>query len=735
MTGSSISRIALCAGISFLACAAATPALAADAPLAPAAADGGEAPVDSDGFAEIIVTASKKADAQNVQEVPFAVTAFGAEQLDQQHVRSLDGLSYSAPNVQLEDVGTAPGYANFSIRGLGINSSIPSIDPTVGVFIDGIYMGISAGILFDTFDLEGVEVLRGPQGLLFGRNVTGGAVVVRTTTPGNTLKIDARAAVETGLNKIASVVVSGPLIKDKLSAKLAVYYNDDDGYFTNKFNNNHDFGANKTTILRGALRFTPSDAVDITGRYEHGRTRGDGAVVSNFGLFRRESFGISVNEEGVSKSDWDQATGEINIDTAFGNGRITDVGGYRAYTAFVTSDIDSSPNYSFHADTLTRQHQWSNELRYAGTFGPVELTTGLYYFQQYINYLELRRLAGGALKISGGGVQHQKTYGAFVSTDVHVSDTFTINAGVRYSYEKKRVRVANLIGNLCDPIVTKTCSRYGFADSQTWSDPTYKLGVQWQPSRDTQLYGYYARGFRSGGYNFRNGNVTVAPGPFDSEKQDSFELGLKQEFGRVLRLNLAAFHNKVFGLQREIITPVLPIGTTQVIRNSADVRIQGFEAEALLRVGDHLELAGQVGYTDAKYTKIFFDLTGDRVITAKDFALQPPRLAPWTYGGSASFTHEFGQGGNEFNARFAYSHRDASWSNDANTGLLSSANMIDLNFSVTTADKRWKFSIYGDNMLDDQTEGNVSPLPFFAKSTFSSINKGRVLGAEVTFKY
>ncbi|MGQ2958696.1 TonB-dependent receptor plug domain-containing protein, partial [Agrobacterium sp.] len=132
---------------------------------------------------EIIVTATKKGYGENVQDVPIAVTAYGEAQLDAKFVQNLQSLSYDVPNVQLEDVGSTPGYANFSIRGLGINSSIPSIDPTVGVFIDGVYLGINAGVVFDNFDLEGLEVLRGPQGLLFGRNVTGGAVVVRTSRP------------------------------------------------------------------------------------------------------------------------------------------------------------------------------------------------------------------------------------------------------------------------------------------------------------------------------------------------------------------------------------------------------------------------------------------------------------------------------------------------------------------------------------------------------------------------
>jgi len=745
-----ILRSTLWLGASSLALAAPAFAQPVPAPAAPAPSAGSTPPVSpndppiqiaqSGGLDEIVVTASKKSEAQNVQKVPFAVTAFGTKQLEEQHVRTLKNLSYSAPNVQLEDVGTAPGFANFSIRGLGINSSIPSIDPTVGVFVDGVYMGISAGILFDTFDLAGVEVLRGPQGLLFGRNVTGGAVVVRTSTPGNAFHADGRVAFESGNNLIGSFTVSGPLVKDKLAAKIAVYYDDDGGYFTNQFNNNHHFGKSRTLIARTALRFTPSESTEFIGRYEHGRTRGDGAVVSNFGLFGPDSFGISLNEEGKSNSNWDQAILETNFRNLPGDGVITNIAGYRKYDAFVTSDIDGSPSYTFHADTLTRQHQFSDELRYAGTFGNIELTAGLYYFKQYINYLEKRRLFGGAAIISGGGVQHQTTMGAFASTDWHVAPTITINAGIRYSKEKKRVAVANLIGNLCDPIVTLTCSVYGFHDSHSWKDPTYKLGAQFQPSSATQLYGYYARGFRSGGYNFRNQSIVddrgkpVLPGPFDSEKQDSFELGLKQQFGRAVRLNLAMFHNFIKGTQREIIQPLITSGTTQIIRNSANLRINGAEGELLVRVNPFLTLSGQFGYTDAKYTVVLADLNGDKKVDALDLALKPPRVAPWTYGAALNFDHPLGAD-YKMGVRVGFNHRDASFSNDANTGRLNGADMVDFNLSLARRSDRWKLSFYGNNLLDRETQGNVSPLPFFKGSTFSSINKGRVLGIEAAFKY
>jgi iron complex outermembrane receptor protein len=145
---------------------------------------------------EIVVTARKRE--ESAFDVPVAITALNSEQLDVLKVRDIQSLSVGLPNVAFDDIGTTRGVANFSIRGIGVNSSIPSIDPTVGTFVDGVYLGTNAGTVFDVFDLESIEVLRGPQGTLFGRNVTGGAVLLRTKLPGEEFEGKFKVAVEGG---------------------------------------------------------------------------------------------------------------------------------------------------------------------------------------------------------------------------------------------------------------------------------------------------------------------------------------------------------------------------------------------------------------------------------------------------------------------------------------------------------------------------------------------------------
>jgi iron complex outermembrane receptor protein len=689
---------------------------------------------------EVVVTATKKGYAENVQDVPLAVTAFGSRQLESLNFKNLTSLSYSIPNVQLENIGTTSATANFSIRGLGINSSIPSIDPTVGVFVDGVYMGINAGILFDNFDLDGIEVLRGPQGVLFGRNVTGGAVLVRTKAPTNTFQMESHVGVETGPNYIADASISGPIIPDVLSAKLAAYHDDDAGWFRNDLNQRR-FGGSKQTVVRPALRWTAGTNFDATLRAEHGETSGYGPPAQNHALFSRDSFDFSIDDRGTASSKWTQAFLESNLAVPFGAGKITNIFGWRKYETGSAGDIDATSNFVFHAEFGTRQDQRSEELRYAGTFGPAQLTTGLYYFQQNILYLERRLLAGGLLDLTGGGDGDFSTAGAFAATDWTVTHTLKFNVGLRYTHEHKSARVATVRpggGSVSDLTIVPD-----FADSHSWHDVSPRVGFQWTPADSSHIYGYWAKGFRSGGYNFRNTDPGVTPGPFDSEDQSSFELGLKQDLadGRV-RLNVAAFHNKIDRIQREINTPGA-LGVTQIIRNVGDATIQGGELEGRVRLTSDLTLGLQAGYTHGKYDSVNFDLNGDGVVNGADAALKLPRLAPWTYGANIAYNMKLGSYG-LLASRVSFNHRDASFYTDNNLGLLNKADILDANFTLTPANGVFSFAVYGTNLLDKVTFGGDTILPNSAafgggpgrsRPTFSPLNKGRVIGAEVRVRF
>jgi len=679
---------------------------------------------------EIVVTARKKGSAESVQNVPIAVTAFGQAQLEAGFVRDLQGVSYSIPNVQLDDVGTTPGYANFSIRGLGINSSIPSIDPTVGVFVDGVYLGINAGVVFDNFDLEGIEILRGPQGLLFGRNVTGGAVVVRTTVPGDELRVNARASVETGLNKTISASVSGP-VTDSVAVKLAGYYSDDDGWFTNLFDES-EFGRSEQWIVRPAIALRPRDGFEMILRFEHGEARGDGPPAQNRAIFDRQTFDFAINYPGFYDNRTDMAVVEVNGDVGFGNGLITNIAGFRRFRSRSGGDVDSTTSTLFEYNLLTDQTQLSNELRYTGRFGDFDVTTGLYYFVQDLLYIERRFLSAGRV-VDGGGQQTQSTWGVFASADWAFTPTLTLNLGLRYSEERKDADVSTLRPGGCD-LAAERCA-FNFFDKDKWTDWTPKVGLQWRPDADVQIYAFWARGFRSGGYNFRNTDPAVPPGPFDQERQDSFEVGGKFSFAGGARLNLAAFHNSVGDLQREINLPG-PLGVSQVIRNTADATIRGLEAEGRIELLPGLVVNGQVGYTAGEYDRVRFDLSGDGVVTDADLALKLPRLSPWTYGIGATYDQQLGDAATA-TLRVDFNHRDRAAYTDNNRGTLNAADILDASLSISTPDQRWRLSVYGKNMLNDVTEGGDTQLPAAfggVGASFSPLNKGRIVGVELQYR-
>ncbi len=782
---------------------------------------------------EILVSAQKKAEAENVQDVPLAVTAYGSDQLDALKVRDIQDLGYSVPNVQFEDVGTSANYANFSIRGLGINSSIPSIDPAVGVFTDGVYLGTPAGVLLDIFDIESIEVLRGPQGILFGRNVTGGAVLINTKKPNlSEFEASAKVAAEsgfrgTGTNYYAMASVSGPLIEDKLAIKLSGYYNNDGGWHkrwdggpnlagrinqlgpagapggtwflqngvmhpvanptgvtlpiaTNTAGEFVNHGEFETWMVRPQVLFAPTDSMEIILRYEHGRSEGDGPPAQNHPGFRpgydtvagtpvapapsvnplfsaeKDSFVYSIDEPGLFFAEWDQAIAEINIDVPFGDGRITNIFGWRDVKGETLGDIDATPFWLFHATSDTTHEQISNEIRYAGRFfDRADVTLGFYYYDDEKVYQENRLILGGARNLGGGGVQNSRNFGVFGQVEFDITDTFHLIGGGRWTNEKKEATLYNLTFNNhngCTVATGANCltahpnplvpaSFVFLQDENTWKNFTPKVGVRWEATDELNLYAHWTQGVRSGGYNFRNTSVILPIEGFDEETVDSFEVGFKaQPAGGKAVINAAFFYQEIKNMQREINIADDTAGVVQLIRNTADAHIMGFEIETQIFLTDNLMFTGNLGHLDGEYDEVLFNLNSDfidlngngtqqqnepGIIDERDLALAIPRLSPWTYG--AGFIYTMGPA----TARFNWGHRDDNAYTDNNLGILQGADIVDLYLSADVMENA-TISLYGTNLLNEVTHGGETQLPgTLGGGSFAPLNKGRVIGVEL----
>ncbi|WP_237065703.1 TonB-dependent receptor [Microbulbifer guangxiensis] len=711
---------------------------------------------------EVQVTARKRAEAERLQEVPVAATAFSGEQLEALQTKDLQSLSFKMPNVQLDDIGTVKNTANFTVRGLGVNSSIPSIDPTVGVFVDGMYMGINAGVVTDLFDLEGIEILRGPQGLLFGRNVTGGAVVIRTARPTEEFSSKFKVSTTDNLDSIAAASINGA-ISETVNGRLTAYYNNDQGWFENVFTGDDDLGASDTWFVRPSFSVALSESAELLVRMEHGRMDSDGVVAQNrgqpifapdgslvapgaqqiAGLFgvtdwdnSDDSFEVAQNERGFQEDEWSQVITEFNQDVAFGNGTITNILAWRSYDAVGLGDIDSLPITAFHANTRVEQSQLSNELRYAGRFGPTALTTGVYWFDQDLTYLENRILplsAPGGLDWTGGGNQDHQAMGVFAQADIDLNESWVLTLGGRYSTEDKDAQIATIPVDLC---TLDGCAAYDFDDSESWNAFTPKVGLQWNLADNAQLYSFWTKGFRSGGYNMRNTGPGELPGPTDQEEQTSFEIGGKAEWldGR-LRTNFALFHNTIEDMQREENLSNPFVGVVQIIRNTADATIRGAEFEAMAVASDNLLFTLNAGYVDGDYDKVLGDISGDGVVNQVDLGLDIPRLAPWTYG--VGLVHDLSLGSvGTLTSRLNFNHRDAAPYTDNNRGMLSEADMLDFSIGFAPETGDYQLAFFGRNMLDEVTEGNNTQLPANLGglgASFTPLNKGRVMGIELTY--
>ena len=695
--------------------------------LACAAHTGDDGPADAMPrlLEEVVTTASKKGVAEAAQDVAGAVSVLDGARLDTLHVNDIEDLGYALPNVAFDGIGTGKGIANFSIRGMGVAGSIPSIDPTVGVFVDGMYLGVNYGVVMDMLDLEAMEVLRGPQGLLFGRNVIGGAVLLRSRRPSGESSAYASVRRATGPETRVTAAAERGFAGGALDARLAVAYRDDDGWFDNDAPGAGPVGAETAWAVRPVLTFRPAEDLDITVILERGDSDGDGPASQN--RYRFTGFDFAIDEPGFSRVDWRHAI--VEAEWRLGNGRIVNVFGARGIGHESLADIDSTTQPVFHLWAFTDQEQVSNELRYSGWLREnVEAILGGYAFGQRIRYRE-RRVIRGAWGHPFGGDQRHRTAGIFANLDVHLGERWTLSGGARYTVERKSVEIATAGAAGCDARARR-CA-YDFEDSDTWRNVTPRLTVQRWFGHHTQVYGEYTRGFRSGGYNLRNTSPTASPGPFDEEERDAVEIGVKTELARV-RVNLAAFRSRVRGLQRQVTRRDLIAGAVQVTANTADATIEGIEVEAVAALGDACIASAFVGIARGAYDRVRYDLDGDGS-TVGDKRLKLPRLAPLTFGAEGECRRRLG-GLGQFTVRAGIAHRDDSEIAHDNTGVLDGGDVLDVSVSLAPRESV-RIVLYGRNLLGEVFRRSHFDLSGLVESTYSPLKEGRVIGVEVRWNF
>ncbi|MFZ5609942.1 MAG: TonB-dependent receptor [Pseudomonadota bacterium] len=605
---------------------------------------------------EIVVTARRRA--ETLQDVPVSVSAFSADRVAELQADTLAGLQYAAPNLYL-DKGDASNAVIY-IRGIGQNDSLAFADSGVGVYVDDVFIARSQAAFLDLFDVERVEVLRGPQGTLYGRNTVGGAVKFVSTLPGE--DFEAYGEVGAGDFGFATVKgrVSGPLVGDKLRAKAALAATRRKGYASNTVTGEDD-GDLKSLAWRLAFLYAPSEKLDILFSYDGKLDRPDTSrspvretAILGFAdpinapfspasfAPNEDNYQVDVNANGLSDLTAHGLSLKLNW-AASDAWSVEAITAYRRMDFDLNLDTDGSPLPILDILLLQDQKQFSQEVR--ATYAPdadVTMTGGVYYFyDDDLTFSGVDNLSAAlfgfpvtlfGLPTSSLADTAQKTnsIAAFIDASFALSERLSVSAGVRYTYERKTSgRRFELFFDPAISVITDTppfLAGVGvpgttLAGKKNFDALTPKFSLSYKVSDDIMVYASASRGFKSGGFDGR-GNSDFTFQPFDPETMWSYEGGVKSRWhdGRLV-VNAAYFYNDYKDLQVTSFGSDPVSGTfVSLFTNAAAARIQGLELDIAARPSTELTLSATLGYLDADY-QAFETLVGGVVTDVSDRSL------------------------------------------------------------------------------------------------------------------
>ncbi len=728
---------------------AATLALATGLPVLAVAQ---EAPAQEDSYAigEVTVTARRRQEA--MQDVPLAVSAMGADELRTQLITDVSQVASQVPSFTFQSQNALE--SEMFIRGVGsVRLNSATADPSIGTFLDEIYIGRRGAATPPIFDLERIEVLRGPQGTIFGKNVVGGAINMITAKP--TQEHDAGASIAFGnYNSVLTEgFISGP-INDKISARFAFNHESHDGYAHNVVRD-EELEDLESTAVRGTLAWEINDNMRLTVTADASKTDTGGS--SRHAVDDPNAPGFGFITPNISKdprtnySPYEQyADRETSGLTArfewdIGNLSLIYLAGLRngeGHIAWTQAGTASPPSIT---DSTLRQYEdyrgFTQELRLqSDPEQRLRWSTGLYYLKEDVKR-QSRNTAKSFLPGGPGSTRdtldgdnqyiassETVSYGMFGEFEYDIMPNLTVAVGGRYTTDDKsldsRAEILSLgqPGDLYSP--APLLEEYHITPSQDWSEFTPRVALEWKPSDDILVYGAYSTGYKGGGWQGAAPDGAAARKAYNPETATSWELGVKADWmnGR-LRTNLALFRTDFEDLQVELLDDV---SMTLIVANAADALIQGLEFEVKARPTHWLTLSASGSLIDATYEKYTDPLRG----TSYDgHRIQRTPEYQFALGGDINLPINDKL---NFIAAANYSYQDMMYWGPENTNREDGYGILNGRVGVASADGRWTATIWGRNIADELYRTSVIP---FAGDEVSLFAAPQTYGVRLSVRY
>ena len=684
---------------------------------------------------EIIVTAQKRA--ETLQEVPIAISAFDERSLEEFAFDNVIDVADHVPNLNIS-TPFAASNPFIALRGIGNGGDFnPNIDSGVAVHIDDVFLQAPAGRLGQMFDLERLEVLRGPQGTLYGKNTTGGSINMISRKPGNEFEADIGLSFgDYGMSSIEAGI-SVPIVEDKLAARFAYTQNKRDGVANNLFNdtdvNDVDNRAGRIVVV-----FTPADDLTATltyHMYENDTTQKIGkaqVLLNSAGQIERlpdgqidltnavqDAFGyngfaddpspynVNVNNEGYEEVDtWGTS---LTIVKDWERFTLTSVTGYNDIERELYIDFDFSPNTLGENGVRDEAEHFSQELRLTyDNQDNLSAIGGLYYFDGKTQS-DARFGWFGALYPRLQHIQDTKSYAVFAQLTYDINDRLSITPGIRYTDEEKDFWIrsdflvqqfspaflSDEVGAIVGPVIPPT------TNSESWDEISGKVTLDYRLTDDALLYLTWSHGFKSGGYRLPVTRPDLAGTTVEPENLDSWELGLKTSWlERRVQFNLSAFYYDytdlhVFSLNSSA------IGADFVVNNAEAATLYGLEAEFTAYPVEGLEIYLNLGWLpEAEYDEFIFDPTGQ----AEDLSGARMQFTPeWDFSAVVQYRRPLGNGA--IRGRVEFAHQDSSYSSPFETDRLNvgAYSTVDAALAYEINDQ-YELEVWVQNLTDEDDE-------------------------------